>query len=88
MVKPEVVIFSNHRTKFNNPHEKVVAAISKVAGVIRLACTQLPGRLHRHVETNELWSLHKPSGAKGIVEGSIRLEFQKTGVRVCLGGTR
>jgi len=85
MVAPEVVIFSNHRTKFDTPHEKVVAAIAKAADRIRLACTQLPDRLHRHVGTSELWSLHKPKGAKGIVEGSIRLEFQKTGVRVCFG---
>jgi len=83
MVSPEVVIFSNHRSKFGNPQDEVVAAISKAAGGIRFACTQLPTRLRQHVETNELWSLHKPTGRKGVIEGSICLEFQKAGVRVC-----
>ena len=83
MVAPEIVIFSNHRTKFDNPNDKVIAAIAKAAGGIRLACTQLPARLHQHVGASDLWSLHKPKGANEIVEGSLRLEFQKTGVRVC-----
>lgn len=83
MVSPDVVIFSNHRTKFNNPRDEVIAAISKAKHEIRFACTQLPDRLHQHAETSNLWSMHKPSGRKGVAEGSICLEFQKTGVRVC-----
>lgn len=85
MVSPEVVIFSNHRSKFGNPRDEVVAAISKAAGGIRFACTQLPTRLHQHAETNDRWSLHKPTGRKDLVEGSICLEFLKAGVRVCFG---
>ncbi len=85
MVSPEVVIFSNHRSKLGNPQDEVIAAISKAAGEIRFACTQLPDRLHQHVETSVHWSLHKPAGRKGVVEGSICLEFQKAGVRVCFG---
>jgi beta-lactamase superfamily II metal-dependent hydrolase len=85
MVSPEIVIFSNHRTKFNNPLDEVVAAISKAADGIRFACTQLPDRLHRNAETNDLWSLHKPTGHKGILQGSICLEFLETSVRICFG---
>jgi beta-lactamase superfamily II metal-dependent hydrolase len=83
MVLPEVVVFSNHRTKFRNPRDEVVAAISKAVGGIRFACTQLPERLHQHAEKNACWSVHKPAGRKDFIEGSICLEFQKVGVRVC-----
>jgi beta-lactamase superfamily II metal-dependent hydrolase len=87
MVSPEVVVFSNHRTKFANPRDEVIAAIAKAVGGIRFACTQLPDRLHQHVETNELWAFHKGPGNKGIIEGSICLEFDPSGVRVCFGET-
>jgi beta-lactamase superfamily II metal-dependent hydrolase len=40
MVAPELVIFSNHRTKFDNPRDEVVAAIEEAASQIRLACTR------------------------------------------------
>ncbi len=85
MVAPEVVIFSNHRTKFDNPREVVLAGISKVNPHTRFACTQLPERLHQLVETDECWSLHKPAGRRGVIEGSICLEFHKAGVRVYFG---
>jgi len=85
MVSPEVVIFSNHRTKFENPKDEVVAAISKAAAGVRFACTQLPDRLQRLAEMSAVWSLHKPTGSNGVIEGSICLEFQKSGVRVCFG---
>lgn len=85
MVAPEVVIFSNHRSKFGNPQDEVVAAISNATGGIRFACTQLPERLHQYAEKNVLWSLHKPTGREGVIEGSICLEFQEAGVRVCFG---
>lgn len=85
MVTPKVVVFSNHRTKFGNPRDEVVAAIVKAAGGIRLACTQLPDRLHQHAETDVLWSLHKPTGRKGIIEGSICLLFDKADIRVSFG---
>lgn len=85
MVAPEVVIFSNHRTKFGNPREVVLAGISKANPHTRFACTQIPERLHQLVETDECWSLHKPTGRKGVIEGSICLEFQKAGVLVCFG---
>jgi len=83
MVTPDVVVFSNHRSKFGNPRDEVIAAIAKAVAGIRFACTQLPARLHQHAETNDFWSLHKPTGRKGLVEGSICLEFLKAGVRVC-----
>jgi competence protein ComEC len=85
MVSPEVVIFSNHRTKDENPQDEIISAISKAAAGIRFACTQLPDRLQRLAGTSALWSLHKPTGSKGVIEGSICLEFQKVGVRVCFG---
>lgn len=87
MVSPEVVIFSNHRTKDENPQDEIISAISKAAGGIRFACTQLPNRFHSLVGTSDLWSLHKPTSDKGVIEGSICLEFQKSGVRVCFGET-
>lgn len=85
MVSPDVVIFSNHRTKDKNPQDEIISAISKATAGIRFACTQLPDRLHQDAKTNKLWSLHKATGHKGIIEGSICVEFQKSGVRVCFG---
>lgn len=85
MVSPEVVIFSNHRTKDENPQDEIISAISKAAAGIRFACTQLPDRLHHLAGTSALWSLHKPTGSKGAIEGSICLQFQKAGIRVCFG---
>ena len=85
MVSPEVVIFSNHRTKDENPQDEIIAAISKAGAGIRFACTQLPARFHQHAKTNECWSLHKPTKQKTVIEGSICLEFQKAGVRVFFG---
>lgn len=87
MVSPEIVIFSNHRTKDENPQDEIISAISKAAGGIRFACTQLPNRFHSLVGTSDLWSLHKPTSDKGVIEGSICLEFQESGVRVCFGET-
>ena len=87
MVDPEVVIFSNHRTMFRNPREVVLAGISKASPNARFACTQLPDRFHEQVEKNILWSLHKPTGRNGIIEGPICLQFHKSGIGVCFGGS-
>jgi competence protein ComEC len=83
MVAPEVVVFSNHRTKFGNPQDEVVAAIAKADKGIRFACTQLPDRLHQHAEKDVQWSLHKPIGSSRVAQGSICLKFNKTGIHVC-----
>jgi len=85
LVSPDVVIFSNHRTKDNNPQDEILSAISKAIAGVRFACTQLPDRLHRDARTNKLWSLHKAPGHKGIIEGSICVEFHKSGARICFG---
>lgn len=85
MVSPEFVVFSNHRTKFGNPRDEVVAAIAKASGGIRFACTQLPDRLHKLAEADALWSLHKSTGGNPVNEGSICLQFNKAGIRVCFG---
>ncbi len=85
MVGPEVVIFSNHRKQFGNPRAEIIAAISKASGGTRFACTQLPDRMHRLVEENDLWCLHKATGRKAVIEGSICLVFHATGVRVSFG---
>ena len=82
MIKPEVVIFSNHRTKFENPRDEVLAAISKAAKGIRFACTQLPNRLRTLVHKSKLWSLHKPSVRNSVVEGAICLKFQAKSIRL------
>ena len=84
-VGPEVVIFSNHRKQFGNPRAEIIAAISKASGGIRFACTQLPDRMHRLVEESDLWCLHKATGRKAVVEGSICLVFHAAGVRVSFG---
>ena len=87
LVCPEVVIFSNHRTKFNkpNPRDEILTAISKASGTIQLVCTQLPQRLHPNVKVGGQWSLHKSPTGAGIVEGSICLEFQASGIQVTFG---
>jgi len=86
MVMPEVVIFSNHKTKFDNPREGVLAGISKANPSTRFACTQLPVRFHEQVDKNVVWSLHKPLAHGGVIDGSICLQFQQSGISVCIGG--
>lgn len=85
MVRPEIVVFSNHRTKFGNPRDCILKAISKAASGIQFACTQLPDRLHNQVGKNAAWSLHKSSGSKAIAEGSICFVFEPTGLRFSFG---
>lgn len=85
MVNPEVVVFSNHRTKFGNPRDCILKAITKAASGIRFVCTQLPERLHKQVGKNDAWSLHKPSGSKEIVDGAICLTFEHSGLRFSFG---
>jgi len=85
MVSPEVVVFSNHRTKFGNPRDEVISAIAKVNGKIRFACTQLPDRLHQAAKSDKLWSLHKPTEPNHVIEGPICLHFHNAGIRVCWG---
>jgi beta-lactamase superfamily II metal-dependent hydrolase len=87
MVSPEVVVFSNHRTKFGNPQDEVLAAIAKAARGIRFACTQMPDRLHELVAKSKLWSLHKAAGRKGVIDGPICLQFHRRAVRFSFGSS-
>ncbi len=83
MVAPEVVIFSNHRKKFGNPREEVLAGIRKASPNARFACTQLPDHFHSSVAGQECWSLHRRTNGSGVLEGSLRVEFLKNSVRCC-----
>ena len=87
LVCPQVVIFSNHRTKSNkpNPRDEILTAICKASGTVQLACTQLPQRLHPKVKSGSQWLLHRSPKGAGIIEGSLCLEFQSTGIRVTFG---
>lgn len=78
MVGPSTVIFSNHRTKHQNPRDKVVGAIVKAVPTIRCACTQLPERFKTTARSDDCWALHR--SGKNMVEGSIRLEFGARGI--------
>ncbi|HCN75876.1 MAG TPA: hypothetical protein DIT13_01625 [Verrucomicrobiales bacterium] len=73
LVRPTTVIFSNHRTKHNNPRDKVVSAITKAGPGIRCACTQLPERYKSVVQSEKCWELHRSSS--GVVEGTIKIEL-------------
>jgi beta-lactamase superfamily II metal-dependent hydrolase len=86
-IRPEVVIFSNHRTRFGNPRDEVLAAISEAASAqkILFACTQLPERLRKQIGVNPIWSLHEALGRKGVVDGAICLVFEEKRVRISFG---
>lgn len=73
MVSPTTIIFSNHRTKHNNPRNEIVSAITKANPAIRCACTQLPDRIKSSVHTSDTWSLHR--AGKNLIDGSIKIEF-------------
>jgi competence protein ComEC len=81
LVAPSTVIFSNHRTKHNNPRDKVVSAITKAGPAVQCACTQLPARFHAQAHSADCWALHR--AGKGIIEGSLKLEFRPKGI--CVG---
>lgn len=83
LVCPDVIIFSNHRTKFGNPRECILRAITKAAAGVRFVCTQLPKQLRLEVKAKGCWSLHK--SGKGIVDGSICLVFQRSGLKFFFG---
>lgn len=83
LVCPNVVIFSNHKTKFGNPRECILKAITKAVKRVSFVCTQLPQQFHLDVKANSCWSLHKSS--KGIVDGSICLVFKPSGLKLMFG---
>jgi beta-lactamase superfamily II metal-dependent hydrolase len=85
MVNPEFIVFSNHKTKFDNPRQEIVTAITKAKNSIQFACTQLPQRLHTSVKAGSQWSLHNPANGTAPLEGSICLEFLAMGVCVTFG---
>jgi beta-lactamase superfamily II metal-dependent hydrolase len=85
LVNPDVVIFSNHRTKHGNPRECILNAIAKAVRGIRFVCTQLPQHFHSQVNASGCWSLHKPKKGTGIIEGSICLVFRPSGIEIGFG---
>jgi competence protein ComEC len=80
-VMPKVVVFSNHRTRFENPRDEVLAGIAKANPTARFACTQLPNRIHSRIAGEEQWSLHRSAQPDGIIEGSLRLDLLRDSVR-------
>ena len=83
LVRPDIVVFSNHKTKFGNPRKCVVKAIAKAVANVYFVCTQIPQHLQQEVNANGCWSLHKSN--KGIVDGSICVLFQHSGVKLVFG---
>lgn len=80
MVSPKAVIFSNHRTKHENPRNKVVSAIVRANPEIQCACTQLPERFKAVVNEDDCWALHRLG--EDLVEGDILLEFGAAGLSI------
>jgi len=85
LVSPDVVVFSNHRTKHGNPRECILKAIAKAVNGIRFVCTQLPQHLHPQVKATGSWSLHKSKKTGGVIEGSICLVFKGSNIEVNFG---
>jgi competence protein ComEC len=85
LVGPNIVVFSNHRTKHGNPRDCILKAIAKAAAGIRFACTQLPQRLQSLVEATGSWSLHKSDKHGGVIEGSICLVFESSDIAIRFG---
>lgn len=83
MVEPTTVIFSNHRTKHQNPRNKVVSAIAKANPEIQCACTQLPERFKAVAHEDDCWALHR--SGENLVDGDIMLEFgeERLSIRFC-----
>ena len=59
-------------------------------GKLRTVMVCRPGLAHQRLTPGNAaellfacWSLHKAARYGGVMEGSIYLEFQKAGVRVC-----
>lgn len=82
-VKPELVVFSIHRTRFSLPHEDVVDGILKICPGAKLLCTQLPERIAKRLKSKKskqsAWSLHvlKSKGGRGWWDGNIEVIFDK-----------
>lgn len=83
IVKPSTVVFSNHRTKHDNPRSCVVDAICKAKNGARLLCTQIPDRIKKIVHSDARWKLHRLKNE--VVEGDITIKFGsgKPSVRFC-----
>jgi len=75
LVRPEIVIFSIHRTKFGLPRNEVVEAVLQAVKDVRFICTQLPERFQHSVANESAWSLHLNESGSGYCEGGIKLEF-------------
>jgi beta-lactamase superfamily II metal-dependent hydrolase len=79
-VKPEIVVFSVHRTRFNLPREDVITSILKTCPNAKFLCTQLPERIAKVLKSKRsAWSLHglKSKGSRGWWDGTIEIVFDK-----------
>jgi beta-lactamase superfamily II metal-dependent hydrolase len=79
-VKPELVVFSIHRSRFNLPREDVVQGILKICPGAKFLCTQLPERIATELKVKRsAWSLHalKSKGRVSWWDGTIEVIFDK-----------
>ena len=76
-VRPELVIFSIHRSRFNLPRDDVVAGILKVCPDVMLLCTQMPTRIIEEIQRRPSgpWRLHRANnrGATCGRDGHIQM---------------
>jgi len=79
-VKPELVVFSIHRTRFDLPREDVVAGILKHCPGAKFLCTQLPERIIKELKSERSpWSFHasKAKIGRGYCDGTIEITFDR-----------
>jgi len=82
LVKPEIVVFSIHRSKYGLPLDEILTAVLKTSTKVRFVCTQLPERFRSATATSDAWSLHRQPGEKRLLEGTVEFEFADKGLKV------
>lgn len=85
-VKPEVVAFSIHRTRYGLPREDVLDALEDALEGVRFLCTQLPRRISDVIlsTTPGPWVLHRKEegGEITCIEGDIHVMFCRGGYEI------
>jgi beta-lactamase superfamily II metal-dependent hydrolase len=82
LVKPQIVVFSIHRTKYGLPRDITLSSILEISSNIRFLCTQLPVRFHALVAEDPAWSIHRCNSGKGYTDGIIEFEFLENSMEV------
>ena len=85
-VRPEVVVFSVHRTRYSLPREEVLTALTNTVKNVQFLCTQLPERISEMVVSASPgpWVLHRKTDSSGIscLEGNILISFSSGQYRI------